>query len=300
MQDCSRSGELLSALVDDELSEEEARELDTHLATCARCRSDLRLLQTLHEELGQALPDPPETLRSGIMYKVGLEKKRRFGAFWRWAASAAVFVFALLGVVKLTGNDLKSMRSVTADAAKSVASTVADAAADGFDYIRENDAAADESDAAGGVMTYAIAAPGAESPWPQPEGFAANAAAGNAVMPASTKQKSESDSAETADAEEDREFTSIYDASNLRGYDVGMEMLNGATAYSAVGIIYELPEGLPGRKWEEMIAPIGQRRWLVKRGIIDELAAENVFDELYFGDLLADSGLIIELMDEED
>lgn len=303
MQDCSRYDEMLSALVDDELSEEEARELDAHLANCAECRSYLRLLQTMHEGLGQALPDPPEMLRKGVMYKVGLEKKRRFGAFGRWAVSAAVFCVALLGVIKLTGNDLKSMRSVTANAAKSVASTVADAAADGFDYIRENDIAANEASAADGIMTYAVAAPGAEAPWPQPEYYAANTMTNGAGMQASLKQHSEdSDAAdaEPAEAEESREITSIYNAENLRGYDAGMEVINGATAYSSVGILYELPEGLPGRKWKELPAPAGQRRWLVKKDIMDELAADNVFDELYFGDLLADSGLIIELIDEED
>ena len=302
MQDCSRYHEMLSALVDNALSEEESRELDAHLATCARCRSDLRLLQTLHETLGQALPDPPETLRKGVMYKVGLEKKRRFGAFGRWAVSAAVFCIALLGVVKLTGNDLKSMRSVTAEAAKSVANTMADAAADGFDYIRENDIAADESSAADGVMTYMVAAPGAEAPWPQPEGFASNSMAGGANLQAAiTEDNKAAAAADTApeDAEEDREIASIYDAANLPGYDVGMQVLNGATSYSGVGILYAMPEGLPGKKWKELPAPTGQRRWLVKKSIMDELAADNVFDELYFGDLLAESGLIIELTDEE-
>lgn len=297
MQDCTRYDEMLNALVDGELNEAEARELNAHLATCAECRSYLRLLQTMHAELGQTLPDPPDTLRKGIMYKVGLERKQRSRAFVRWAVSAAVFCVALLGVVKLTGNDLKSMRSVTADAANSIVGIRADAAANGADAIPENDIAAN------GSITYMVAAPGAGAPLPQPEGSEPDDMADGADMETVIKEKREDDGKNgmvPAEADENREFVNIYDASNLRGYDTGMEVLNGATAYAAVGILYTMPEGLPGQKWQELIAPVGQRRWLVKKSVMDKLAADNVFDELYFGDLLADNGMIIELTDGED
>lgn len=306
MQDCSRYDEMLSALVDGELNEAETQELDAHLATCADCRKYLRLLQTMHEELGQALPDPPENLRRGILYKAGLEKqRRRFGAVGRWTVSAAVFCIALLGVVKLTGNDLESMRTVAGDTAKSVAGTMAGAAAEGFDYIRENDSAADESYAADGVMTYSIAAPGAGAPTEQADMTVKGAVFGSTANQAAAASESEPDGEEAAEDDPhmimtpEAEVSSIYDAKNLRGYEAGMEAVNGATAYSSVGILYDMPEGLPGRKWKEQPAPIGQRRWLVSKDIMDELSADNVFDELYFGDLLADSGLIIELMEED-
>ena len=313
MQDCSRYDELLNALVDGELNEAEMRRLDAHLATCADCRKYLRVLETIHEELAQELPEPPETLRKGIMYKISVEKKRRFGAFGRWAVSAAVFCIALLGVIKLTGNNLKSMSGVVAETAKSAAATMADAAAEGFDYIREHDSAADEASAADTMMTYAVSvAPGAEAPWPQPNGVDDSAMANGAVSGASAEEDSEvkspaptesneanGDNAEFSDDLRGEAIASIYDAANLPGYDAGMEALNGETAYSGVGILYALPEGMPGKKWKELPAPTGQRRWLVKKSIMDELAAENVFDELYFGDLLADSGLIIQLTDKE-
>lgn len=287
LQDCSRYDEMLSAFVDGELSEGEARELNAHLATCAACRSYLRLLQTMREELGQPLPDPPDTLRKGVMYKVGLDRKWRSHGFVRWAVSAAVFCIALLGVVKLTGNDLKRMPS-----AATAESGIADL---GMNAV-ENDIADD------GIMTYMAAAPGAGAPLPQPEDFESDDMAGGADMQTTSTKGSRENGGDAAptEAEEKREFGSSYDASNLRGYDTALEVLNGATAYAGVGILYAMPEGLPEQKWQELIAPIGQRRWLVKREVLDKLAADNLFDELYFGDLLAESGMIIELTDGED
>ena len=297
---------MLSAFVDGELSEAETRELESHLATCADCRKYLRLLAAVHDELGRDLPDPPQIMRRGVMYKIGLQKKRRFGGFARWAVSAAVFCIALLGVIRLTGNDLKSMSAVAADTAKTVAGNMADAAADGFDYIRENDAAASEENAADGVMTYAVNAAPANAPEPRPEPAENGLPAGYSLMQAAPSAESaEAPPAETmltkaAEDADGSEVASIYDASTLRGYNAGMEALEEAGSYSAVGILYAMPDGLPGRKWKKQDAPEGQLRWLVKKEVMDELSADSVFDELYYGDLLAENGLIIELIDEED
>lgn len=300
MQDCSRYDEMLSALIDGELSEAEVRELRAHLETCADCQRYLQLLETMHEGLCHELPDPPEALRRGVAYKIGLEKKRRFGAFGHWAVSAAVFCIVLLGVIRLTGNDLRSAGTAAADAAKVVADSVANAAAGGFEYIRENETAAMD-DAANASVSHNTAVFSPPEAPTEAEGAAAPAlmvgsapAAANGSVEAAEEEK-----APLPDAD-DAEIVSIYDASTLRGYNAGMAALSSDEGYAAVGILYSLPDGLPGKKWKPQDAPAGQRRWLVKKELMDELAADDLFDELYYGDLLAGNGLIIELIDKED
>ena len=295
LQDCSRYDEMLSAFVDGELSESETRALRAHLESCADCRDYLRLLETMHEGLSQALPDPPQALRRGVMYKLGLEKKRRFGIFGHWAVSAAVFCIVLLGVIRLTGNDLRSIGGAAADAAITVAGS--------FDYMRETSTAASTD-------SNAVAA---ASPMPEPDSPEEAAQAVEApgapllmgIAPADTGDAEVAEEAAIPDSENDvaadGSFGSIYDASTLRGYAAGMDALQEEESYAAVGILYALQEGLPDRQWKaQQDAPAGQRRWLVKKSVMDRLAESNTFDELYYGDLLAENGLIIELTDEED
>lgn len=278
MQDCSRYDELLSAYLDGEVSAEEKQEIEAHLDSCADCRRYLSLLRTMQENLQQDLPAPPEKLRQGVMYKIGLEQKRKgfmFGAFGKWTVLAAMCCLAVLGAVKLGGSGIRK----SADTAAPM-TAVADMA--------ETSATGSANSFAGGAMANA-AEKRREEPAAAPEPLPAEEAESEELFMYT------SDSA----AAEEPAPAGIYDASALPGYSVGMDALDSAAAYSAVGILYELPEGYPAKNWEEQPAPFGQKRWLLSREKMDALAEAGIFDELYYGDLLADSGLIIQLTEGE-
>lgn len=284
MQDCSKYDELLSAYLDGEVSETEKAEIEAHLESCADCRKYLSLLRTMRDDLQQELPEAPEMLRRGVMYKIGLEQKRKrvlFGSFGKWTAIAAVCCLAVLGAVRLGGAGLQK----SADAAAPMM-----AEADTAEVMYSTSAAVSNGFAAD-METMNTAVNGMEAPAPEPkEKRMEEPAESNAFAYAADTANTE----EAAAAPE-----SIYDASRLPGYEAGMDALDSSISYCAVGILYSLPEGYPAKDWEEQMAPYGQRRWLVRSEVMDALAAEGIFDELYYGDLLADSGLIMELTEGE-
>ena len=293
MREHSEYEELLSALIDGELDEAEKTELQSHLESCAECRDYLRLLAAMHDELREQ-PDPPEKLREGIMYKIGLEKKRKrslLGAYGRWTAIAAVCCLAVLGAVKLggmrAGKGTDSAAPMMASATGSTVETLRTTAVSGFAAMNGVTADAD------GAM---------EEPVPQPEGAPAAAAPMEEAADAAVANDA---FFYRADTETDAEPTlksapeSVYNAAHLPGYEVGLAELASADC-CAVGILYALPEGYPAENWTEVIAPSGQRRWVVKHEAMDALTAEGLFDEVYYGDLLASEGLIIELTEGTD
>lgn len=299
MPDCTQYDEQLSAYLDGELTPEETEALEAHLNTCADCRDYLTLLQTMRASLLEEAPEPPASLRNGILYKIGLEEKRKprfFRSYGRWTVIAAVLCLALLGTAKLNGgSDVKQMNGYTlaadfgrtglkaadtdgmdgamseADEAETWETDTLSAIAENsyFDGVTADSTPEEESDA---VYSYASAEKAAE-PVPEPE-------SGNGAKAEASGR--------------------LYSASELPGYRIGTEALDSDTAYSCVGILYSLPENCPGLSWETIDAPIGQRRWLVSREQMDALAKDGIFDELYYGDFTAETGLIIELREGAD
>ena len=293
MREHSEYKELLSALIDGELDEAEKAELQAHLESCAECRDYLRLLAAVHDGLREQ-PDPPEKLREGVMYKIGLERKRKrslLGAYGRWTAIAAVCCLAVLGAVKLGG-----MRA--GKAADSAAPMMASATGGTVETLRTT--AVSDLSAMNGVTAEADGA--MEEPVPQPEDAPAAAVPMEEAADAAVANDA---FFYRADTETDAEPTlksapeSVYNAAHLPGYEIGLRELASADC-CAVGILYALPEGYPAGSWVEVIAPAGQRRWVVKREAMDALTAEGLFDEVYYGDLLASEGLIIELTEGTD
>ncbi len=52
---CENINELLAAYLDEEVTPEERRQIESHLSTCEKCPEDLRLLASTRESLRQAL-----------------------------------------------------------------------------------------------------------------------------------------------------------------------------------------------------------------------------------------------------
>ena len=93
MADCSRFHEMISCLVDGELSKSERAELDLHISKCEGCRALLDIYQMAFT--GNEV-EPPRELASGAMLKIraaAAKKKRSIRKqIMRYAAVAASFV----------------------------------------------------------------------------------------------------------------------------------------------------------------------------------------------------------------
>lgn len=294
MRDHEEYEVLLSAMLDGELSEEEAAEVREHLAACGECSRYLEQLRAIREALREDRPEAPKALREGIQYKLGLEKRRRglrFGAFGRWTAIAAVLCIAVFGVVRLGGSGVSR-----ADSAAPAAGGLS---------MKANSALAETAEAErSGTGASAGTAAEPEAPPQMPaeaeNGFAYidMAAAGDVreeEAPAEAAVCTEADSAEKAAP------ASVYSALSLPGGDAARNAL-AAGDWCGVCVFYDaLPEGLPADSWEPGEPAAGEKeRWLLSAEDLRELRENAACDEIYFGDLSAGQGLVITVAGQEE
>lgn len=299
MRDCTKYDMMISARLDGELSPEEARELEEHLASCEDCRRYLRLLETVREGLGkEQLPAAPETLKSGIMYKIGLEKKRSrllFGAFGRWTAIAAVICIAVFGVAKLGGFGGSAAKPAARVENRAAFDSAVLTAGKNANYASEE--ALGESKLAAPASASGSVAPQMDLAVGLPDG------SGTAPMEAETRNDAldmEYAVEESAEAEPEAP-ASVYMTSSLAGYNIGRSAL-GDGDYSAVCIFYdELPENCDTARWQAQRPGEGElERWLVTAKELKVLEAEQAWDEYYFGDLSSGQGLVVVIAVEEE
>lgn len=114
LPDCDAVGELLSAYLDGELTEEEKNTVAAHLQTCDACRQLAEALGELRREIGGAELTPPPALRENIMARVHRENRLR--RIRRLTAAGSVGVAAMLCFVIL-GNALLGSLTAADDAA---------------------------------------------------------------------------------------------------------------------------------------------------------------------------------------
>lgn len=127
MMNCEQALEAISARLDGVLSEEENRELEAHLASCASCRALLRELTELEDGLKELPVEAPETLVPSVMRTIRAEKaaqaspsekknQRRRPHITAWLIAAAAALALLLGaagVIDLPGFGEKKRASVS-------------------------------------------------------------------------------------------------------------------------------------------------------------------------------------------
>ena len=75
MSDCERYEELISALLDGQLSEKEKAEVRVHMAECPQCRAMYEAFAAVGAAL--AAEDVPDTLHDGIMAKIHTAEKAK-------------------------------------------------------------------------------------------------------------------------------------------------------------------------------------------------------------------------------
>ncbi len=100
MNGCEDYIEQISALLDGELPHEQETELRTHIESCADCQCVYDAFRGISQALSENLVQPPETLASGVMFKLKRQKKGgKHFVIGRVTAAAACFVLILFGAV---------------------------------------------------------------------------------------------------------------------------------------------------------------------------------------------------------
>lgn len=144
MKDCAYYEELISRLIDRELSAEEGEELSAHARECESCRAVYTAFAALSGMLSDELVEPPEELREGVMAtirrsemkKLNLSAKRRLRRVVSLAACAVLIIgIGALTVPKLLGKNSARSAASTPQTAYSTASGAAPAQAN--DYAME-------------------------------------------------------------------------------------------------------------------------------------------------------------------
>ena len=96
MKDCAYYQELISRLIDREISPEEGEELAAHARECEECRAVYTAFVSLSDMLSDELVDPPEELAENVMAEIRRaelwkQNRRPRRQMRRWAALAAGF-----------------------------------------------------------------------------------------------------------------------------------------------------------------------------------------------------------------
>jgi len=281
---------MISAKLDGELEKKDEEELEKHLAACPECRKYMKLLETTKEALHEDLPDPPEMLREGIMYKIGLEsgRKRHYWAFGRWTAIAAVICIAIFGAVKFNGSGV--LRQEAPSAMKDSAEFRTATETEFYGYTPDYDSA----------VTAETAIEEMKVPEPMPTSQSMSSTSGNAVSEEGKEPESSAAMADSYDMNSDSATGSVYQATSLPGYETGTAALDGGV-YAGVCIFYDqLPDGLMTEGWQTLIPEDGEdARWLLPIREFETLESRAEWNEFYYGDPSADSGLVIVIDGEE-
>ena len=105
MKSCHDYQELISRLLDGELSENETAEVRRHIADCPDCAAVYEAFRSLSDALAGDLLEAPEALQEKIMADVRREKLRTVGrprrAVWTLAACLALVLLASAAIPRL-------------------------------------------------------------------------------------------------------------------------------------------------------------------------------------------------------
>jgi anti-sigma factor RsiW len=98
---CNRIEELLVQYLEGDLSADEWRTVDAHVASCEECRASLATFMSLEESLGRLKEAVPawKAAEARFSRRAGLEKRRSIPAFVFNAPFIAGLSFVALGVV---------------------------------------------------------------------------------------------------------------------------------------------------------------------------------------------------------
>ena len=105
MKDCAAYQEMISRLIDREITPEEGEELAAHARECAECRAVYNAFLFISDSIGDDLVDPPEELSETVMSELrrsALWKQNRRPRMLRRFAALAAFAVLVIGLGVLT------------------------------------------------------------------------------------------------------------------------------------------------------------------------------------------------------
>ena len=124
MSSCEKYQELISRMVDGDLSQKEQKELLAHIETCPECAALYQAFSLLSEKISGELEESPLDLRDNVMAEIRREeihKRNRLPTILRAVMSAAACLAVIVGVylgVSLTrGNHLNTAAFQSGEAA---------------------------------------------------------------------------------------------------------------------------------------------------------------------------------------
>ena len=134
MSPCENYQELISRMIDGELSARERDELTGHLETCPDCAALYSAFSALSERIGSDLEEAPLDLKENVMANIRraeIRKKNRLPNVLRGVLSAAACVAVIVGVylgVSLARSDQKMSAAVYGSSARESAVVTEEAA----------------------------------------------------------------------------------------------------------------------------------------------------------------------------
>ena len=131
MSDCKKYQEMISSLMDGELSESERKALEAHMSGCSDCRSLYTAFLAVSEAVSGEVPPAPAGLHEKIMtgVKQGVKKPKRslMVRLRPYAAAAACLVVIVAGVLVLRQSGARMSKSADSSSAESASTTSTEA-----------------------------------------------------------------------------------------------------------------------------------------------------------------------------
>lgn len=195
MSSCDKYQELISRMVDGDLSPEEKHDLADHVETCPSCSALFQAFFAISKQIGEDLEEPPLDLRDSVMAEVQraeIRRRNRIPTIIRGVLSAAACLAVISGIylgVSLTQGKHLTTAASGADAVAEEKAVAEEAAALPEEGAVQDRAAGAKEEAAEAPMLQANApALAAEEPAAAPEERAVDT---QAVEPAADEAAAE-------------------------------------------------------------------------------------------------------------
>ncbi len=111
MTDCEKIQEMISAMLDGELSESEEQTVEAHIAECPECAAMYADFAAISAELGETIAEVPATLHSKIMKAVRVSQKPKKSVLIQlrpYLSTAACLAVIVAAVFAMRGGSAKS------------------------------------------------------------------------------------------------------------------------------------------------------------------------------------------------
>ena len=229
MSPCEKYQELISRMVDGELTAREEADLADHIESCTACAALFRAFSAISEQIGGDLEDAPLDLRENVMAEIRREEIRKknriptiFRAVMSTAACAAIVFGVYLGVTLTKKAQISTAAYQDAPAAAEERMVLAaESAPEALETEEAAEEALPEEEPAPTPMPDAAPAEAAEEP-------AAPMLGAGAAAAADEPKEADADNVAAFDAKEEEE-TPVWDFSH---WDLSLfrELLGGEEA----------------------------------------------------------------------